>query len=79
MISLTANMPMWERGYSVPLKDLEVLNVPVLNIGPVGFDAHQWTERLDIDYAFETLKDILFFSITKIFAANPSVSHHENG
>ena len=79
MISLTANMPMWERGYSVPLKDLEVLNVPVLNIGPVGFDAHQWTERLDIDYAFETLKDLLFFSITKIFAANPSVSHHENG
>lgn len=79
MISLTANMPMWERGYSVPLKELEVFNVPVLNIGPVGFDAHQWTERLDIDYAFETLKDLLFFSITTIFAANPSASHHENG
>lgn len=67
MISLTANMPIWERGYTVPLRELELLNVPVLNIGPVGFDAHQWTERLDIDYAFDILKDILVDSITTLF------------
>ncbi len=72
MISLTANMPIWERGYTVPLKELELLDVPVLNIGPVGYDAHQWTERLDIDYAFDILKDILCESITAILAAHTS-------
>ncbi|GKU82004.1 M20/M25/M40 family metallo-hydrolase [Niallia sp. NCCP-28] len=59
MKSLTANMPLWDKGYSIPLKEMELLDVPVLNMGPVGFDAHQWTERLDIDYAFITLLDML--------------------
>ncbi|WP_141432587.1 M20/M25/M40 family metallo-hydrolase [Bacillus sp. 03113] len=59
MKSLTANMPLWDKGYSVPLRKLELFDVPVLNMGPVGFDAHQWTERLDLDYAFETLMDML--------------------
>lgn len=59
MQPLVANMPLWNNGYSIPLQELEAFDVPVLNLGPVGRDAHQWTERLDVDYAFDTLTDML--------------------
>ncbi|QRG67492.1 M20/M25/M40 family metallo-hydrolase [Brevibacillus choshinensis] len=59
MQPLVANMPMWNQGYSIPLQELEAFDVPVMNFGPVGRDAHQWTERLDVDYAFDTLMDML--------------------
>ena len=66
---VTLNMPLWGKGYSIPLNELKQLNVPVINVGPVGKDAHKWTERLDVDYAFETLKDMLTVTVNKIFAA----------
>jgi arginine utilization protein RocB len=65
---LVANMPLWDKGYSIPLQELEEFDVPVLNLGPVGRDAHQWTERLDVDYAFGTLFDMLPVCINELFA-----------
>lgn len=62
------NMPLWDNGYSLPLEALEAFDVPVLNVGPVGRDAHKWTERLDADYAFEILPDLLETTIKRILA-----------
>ncbi|PEJ40296.1 M20/M25/M40 family metallo-hydrolase [Bacillus pseudomycoides] len=70
MSSLVENMPLWDKGYSIPLQELEEFDVPVLNMGPVGKDAHQWTERLDINYAFETLLDMLPICIEKLLVSN---------
>ncbi|WP_439741212.1 M20/M25/M40 family metallo-hydrolase [Bacillus pseudomycoides] len=70
MSSLVENMPLWDKGYSIPLQELEEFDVPVLNMGPVGKDAHQWTERLDINYAFETLLDMLPICIEKLLVPN---------
>lgn len=56
---LVTNMPLWERGYSLPLQELQALDVPVLNLGPIGRDAHKWTERLDTEFAFATLPALL--------------------
>ncbi|WP_299088151.1 M20/M25/M40 family metallo-hydrolase [uncultured Metabacillus sp.] len=64
---LTANMPLYGNGYSLPLSEMQRLNIPVLNIGPVGRDPHKWTERLHIPYAFEILPELLSFSIKTIF------------
>lgn len=64
--SLISNMPLWENGYSLPLKELEELNLPVLNLGPLGKDAHKWTERLEVNYAFETLNNLLQVTINKL-------------
>ncbi|MFY0544056.1 M20/M25/M40 family metallo-hydrolase [Brevibacillus sp. H7] len=66
---LVSNMPLWGRGYSIPLQELERFDVPVLNLGPLGRDAHQWTERLCIDYAFDTLLDMLPVCIHQLFAS----------
>ncbi|RXT08771.1 M20/M25/M40 family metallo-hydrolase [Ammoniphilus sp. CFH 90114] len=66
MSPLVNNMPLWNQGYSLPLKEMEEFDVPVLNIGPVGRDAHKWTERLDEDYAFDILPDVLEVAIKKL-------------
>ncbi|WP_339195637.1 M20/M25/M40 family metallo-hydrolase [Solibacillus sp. FSL R5-0449] len=72
--SLINNMPMWDKGYSLPIDDMKKLNVPVLNIGPVGRDPHKWTERLDADFAFGPLVDLLDLTIAKLFAAHYEVN-----
>ncbi|SEN69864.1 M20/M25/M40 family metallo-hydrolase [Lihuaxuella thermophila] len=62
---LVANMPLWNRGYSIPLEELELFDVPVINLGPLGRDAHQWTERLNVD-SLGTLMDLLPVCIQKL-------------
>ncbi|KKI93057.1 hypothetical protein WQ54_05990 [Bacillus sp. SA1-12] len=64
---LTANMPLYGNGYSLPLSEMQRLNIPILNIGPVGRDPHKWTERLHIPYAFEILPELLSIAIKTIF------------
>jgi arginine utilization protein RocB len=66
--SLTGNMPLWNRGYDLPFAALEKFNVPVLNVGPVGRDAHKWTERLNVPFSFEVVRDLLMYTVEEIFA-----------
>ncbi|KGR92296.1 hypothetical protein CD30_00245 [Ureibacillus massiliensis 4400831 = CIP 108448 = CCUG 49529] len=44
------NMPLWKKNYDLPLFEIESLNVPTVNIGPYGKDAHKSTERLHRSY-----------------------------
>lgn len=41
--------------YSVPHEKINSLNIPALNYGVFGKDAHKWTKRVDMDYSFEKL------------------------
>ncbi len=50
LLPLAANTPGWGAVYSLPLEALLKLDVPVVNLGPVGRDAHKYTERLDLRY-----------------------------
>ncbi|MCO7126548.1 M20/M25/M40 family metallo-hydrolase [Sporolactobacillus shoreicorticis] len=70
MNQLIRNMPVWNRVYSIPFEAMEQLSVPVLNLGPIGRDAHQWTERLDVDFAFGPLKDLLTLSVHQLLNEN---------
>lgn len=65
--TFTENMPLWNHGYQLPLNALEKLNVPMLNIGPIGRGAHQWTERLNVRFAFKELKEWLEYAIHEAF------------
>lgn len=64
---LTTNMPLYGNHFYLPLKEIQRLNIPVLNIGPVGRDPHKWTERLHIPYSFDIFPELLSFSIKTIF------------
>ncbi|MDE8563943.1 M20/M25/M40 family metallo-hydrolase [Anoxybacillus rupiensis] len=66
--TLTANMPLWGQGYDLPIQALAEFSAPVLNVGPIGRDAHQWTERLNVPFAFETLRNWLTYVIEQAFS-----------
>ncbi len=59
------NLPGDKELYDIPFEAMAKLHTPVLNIGPVGRDAHQKTERLHLPFAFEQLPQILEFVIKK--------------
>ena len=68
MAELAAHMPLWEKGYSLPVAELRQLEIPVLNIGPYGKDAHKWTERLERHYSLHVLPELLRAALIAVFA-----------
>ncbi|MEG0918768.1 MAG: M20/M25/M40 family metallo-hydrolase [Anaerovoracaceae bacterium] len=64
---LQSNTPGYGDIYDLPLEDMQKLDLPVVDIGTVGKDAHKYTERIDTRYTFEitpeliekTIKDLL--------------------
>ncbi len=68
---LTENMPLFRNGYNLPIEALKALNVPVLNFGPLGRDAHQWTERLELSFSFGTLHELLSRTVARLLEKTP--------
>lgn len=68
---LKGNTPLWDKTYSLPLKEMEELQLPVINFGPIGRDAHKYTERLDIDYIFGAFSKMLPFVIQRLLNYSP--------
>lgn len=56
---LVDNFPEWNKIYPVPIKDIRKLNIPSINVGVYGFDAHRWTERVYKPYSFETVPKLI--------------------
>ncbi|MFJ1628289.1 M20/M25/M40 family metallo-hydrolase [Marinilactibacillus psychrotolerans] len=50
--ALKQNMPGFGVKYSLPLEDMQKLQLPVVDIGPFGKDSHKFTERLEKNYSF---------------------------
>jgi len=53
IIALQNNMPAYGSRYDLPIDAMQTLSLPVVNIGPFGKDAHQFTERIERQYSFE--------------------------
>jgi len=66
LLPLARNMPLWGRGYEVPLAALSRINIPVLNFGPIGKDCHKMIERADIEYALNIHPQLLHFLISAL-------------
>jgi arginine utilization protein RocB len=52
-------MPLWERGYDLPLSALQKIDIPGVILGPIGKDAHKITERVELNYSFNVLPFLL--------------------
>ncbi|WP_085523437.1 M20/M25/M40 family metallo-hydrolase [Tuberibacillus sp. Marseille-P3662] len=63
---LTGNMPLYGERYDLPVEALQKLDIPVMNVGPYGKDAHQWTERLNVDFSFGPLKRLLAHTVQEL-------------
>lgn len=56
---LRANFPGMSCLYPVPLEKIQKLNIPAVNYGCYGKDAHKWTERVHIPYTFGILPELI--------------------
>jgi arginine utilization protein RocB len=70
--SLKSNLPLWGDKYSIPLDLIAELNIPFINIGPSGKDAHKYTERLCIPYSFDKATKLVFEAVLLALDLNPS-------
>lgn len=64
---ISGNMIFWGDMYSIPLKDIRELSMPVLNIGPWGRDLHKYTERVYKKDLFDTVPRLIDFVVRSIF------------
>lgn len=63
---LVDNTPGWGRVYGLPVKELMKLDVPVMNLGPVGRDAHKDTERVKLSYGLDVLPRLIAHAVRSI-------------
>ena len=64
--ALEKNMPGWGEIYSIPMKEMQSLGLPVINLGPSGEDAHKKTERLRLGYSLDILPELLRCAVRKV-------------
>lgn len=62
---LLSNFPEYKKLYSVPIDLIKELNIPGINYGCFGKDAHKWTERVYKPYSFEVLPKLILKTIDR--------------
>ena len=56
--AVSKNNPGWGTKHHVEFQDIRDINVPVINIGPYGLDAHKKLERMEMKYSLEIVPNI---------------------
>lgn len=64
--ALKNNMPGFGSKYNLPLEDMQKLDLPVLDIGPFGKDAHKFTERIEKKYSFQVAPILVYKTIMNL-------------
>ena len=64
--TLAKELPLYGTRYHLPLETIAALDIPSLNIGPYGKDAHKRTERLELPFSLEVLPNLLNYVIKKV-------------
>lgn len=63
---LKQNLPGFGISYDLPIADMQELNLPVLDIGTYGKDAHKFTERIEKKYSFEVAPELVYKTIINL-------------
>lgn len=66
--SLKKNFPQQEQLYPLPFELIRELDIPAVNYGVYGKDAHKWTERVDIEYSFGVLPELIRKTVSELLA-----------
>jgi arginine utilization protein RocB len=64
--AISKDFPLWGKKYSLPLHMMSQLNIPFVNIGPLGKDAHKYTERLCTSYSFDMISELVMDTVKNI-------------
>ncbi|MBU5439959.1 M20/M25/M40 family metallo-hydrolase [Tissierella sp. MSJ-40] len=68
--ALKDNMPGFGIKYDLPLEDMQKLDLPVLDIGSFGKDAHKFTERIEKKYSFEVAPVLVYKTVMNLLKNN---------
>jgi arginine utilization protein RocB len=64
--AVSNNNPGWGTKHYVEYQDIRDINVPVINIGPYGLDAHKKLERMEMTYSLEIVPNLTNLVIQKL-------------
>ncbi|WP_114571960.1 M20/M25/M40 family metallo-hydrolase [Exiguobacterium flavidum] len=64
--AVSRNNPGWGTKHHVDYQDIRDLNVPVINVGPYGLDAHKKLERMEMTYSLEVVPNLTNLIILKL-------------
>ena len=64
--ALQSNMPAYGTKYNLPLAEMQALSLPVVNIGPFGKDAHQFTERIEKAFSIGIAPFLVYDTILEL-------------
>lgn len=62
---LIENYPAMNEIYPIPFKEGREMNIPAINYGTFGKDAHKWTERVHMPYSFGVLPKFLIKTLNE--------------
>ncbi|PLT32968.1 M20/M25/M40 family metallo-hydrolase [Bacillus sp. V5-8f] len=66
--SLKDEMPLYGKKYRLPLQEIQELDIPTINLGPYGKDAHKRTERLELSFFLETLPHLMKYTVDSVLS-----------
>ena len=64
--AIANNNPAWGTKHYVNYETVKELNIPVINIGPYGMDAHKRLERTEMTYSFEVVPNMTKRMVEKL-------------
>ncbi|MDR6224953.1 M20/M25/M40 family metallo-hydrolase [Desmospora profundinema] len=65
--ALAQNMPAWGTKHRMDVDAIRELDIPVVNIGPYGKDAHKQWERVEVAYSMELVPEINRQVVERLF------------
>lgn len=66
LVELKGNLPGFGLTYTLPIEDMQELDLKGLNIGPFGKDAHKFTERIEVNYSLNIAPRLVWDTIMKL-------------
>jgi len=68
--AVTTNNPGWGTKHYVDYEAIRDINVPVINIGPYGFDAHKQYERMERSFTLDIVPNLTNQVIQRLIGGN---------
>lgn len=65
--ALKDNFPAMGKLYPVPVEKIKKLNIPAINLGTYGKDAHKWTERVNLPVTMHILPELIREVLGQVF------------
>ena len=68
--ALKMNFPAMDQLYPLPIDQIKRLNIPAINLGTYGKDAHKWTERVNVPLTMQVLPELVRQVLNRVLSTD---------